>query len=49
MVERDSQLSIRRQCTLLGVNRSMFYYVLSGESEENLELMSILDKIHFVG
>jgi putative transposase len=40
----DSELSIRRQCELLGVNRSGLYYEPVGESEENLLLMRLLDE-----
>jgi putative transposase len=35
-------LSIRRQCELLGVNRAGLYYQPRGESEENLKLMRLL-------
>jgi putative transposase len=37
-------LSIRRQCELLGLNRSTFYYRPASESEENLHLMRLLDR-----
>ena len=37
-------LSIRRQCELLGVNRAGLYYEPVGESEENLLLMRLLDE-----
>jgi putative transposase len=37
-------LSIRRQCELLGVNRGGLYYQPRGESEENLRLMQLLDE-----
>ena len=36
-------LSIRRQCELMGLNRSTLYYRGVGESEENLRLMRLLD------
>jgi len=35
---------MRRQCELLGVNRSGLYYEPSGESDENLALMRLLDE-----
>ena len=38
------QLSIRRQCELLGLNRSTFYYTPAGESELNLHLMRLIDE-----
>lgn len=37
-------ISVRRQCELLGVNRSGLYYEPAGESEENLLLMRLLDE-----
>ena len=38
------QLSVRRQCELLGLNRSTRYYEPAGESAENLHLMRLLDE-----
>jgi putative transposase len=44
-VDRDqAEFSVRRQCELLGVNRSGLYYQPVGESEENLRLMRLLDE-----
>lgn len=40
------QLSIRRQCELLGISRSGFYYEPVPESPENLALMRRLDELH---
>lgn len=37
-------ISIRRQCELLGVNRSSVYYEPRGESEENLRVMRLIDE-----
>jgi putative transposase len=45
LVDRDhAEISVRRQCELLGVNRSGLYYEPVGESEENLLLMRLLDE-----
>src|SRR6202045_4737927 len=45
MVDRGhADISLRRQCELLGVNRSGLYYEPLGESEENLTLMRLLDE-----
>lgn len=44
MIDKDHQLSIRRQSELLEINRSSIYYVPKGESEGNLEMMKIMDK-----
>lgn len=47
MISRDDpQLSLRKQCELLGVNRSLMYYQAAGESTLNLELMRLIDEIH---
>ena len=44
MIRRDRPgLSLGRQCGLLSISRSSFYYVLKGESPENLELMRRID------
>lgn len=37
-------LSIRRQCELLGLNRSSRYYEPAGETAENLRLMRLIDE-----
>jgi putative transposase len=41
---QDSEFSLRRQCGLLGINRSSLYYPPAGESEDNLRLMRLLDE-----
>jgi len=38
------QISIRRQCELIGLNRASYYYEPAEESELNLELMRAIDK-----
>jgi putative transposase len=40
----NSDLSIRRQCELLGLNRSSYYLPPATESEENLRLMRQIDE-----
>ena len=37
-------LSIARQCDLLGISRSSFYYEAKGESPLNLKLMRMIDE-----
>ena len=45
MIEPNhEQLSIRRQCALLGLNRASLYYQPVPESEENLHLMRLIDE-----
>ncbi len=44
-IETDHlRLSVRRQCELLGLNRSSWYYEAVGESPENLALMRRIDE-----
>ena len=44
LVEPDhARLSIARQCELLSLQRSAYYYQPVGESAENLELMRLID------
>jgi putative transposase len=45
MIEpRHPQISIRRKCELVGLNRSTFYYTPAQESELNLHLMRLIDE-----
>lgn len=46
LVEKSSQLSIRCQCALLDIPRSLVYYCLKGESADNLKLMRMIDQLH---
>lgn len=43
-IDRDHEfLSVRRQCALLGIHRSRWYYEAVPETGENLELMRLID------
>jgi putative transposase len=44
MIEVDEQISLRRQCELLGLNRASYYYEPAQESVLNLELMRKIDE-----
>lgn len=44
MIKEHELLSARRQCALLGLNRSSLYYQPAGESDYNLMLMRQLDE-----
>lgn len=45
MVQRDHpRLSIARQCELVGISRSSYYYESKGESPLNLHLMRLIDE-----
>ena len=48
LIEKDSHMSIRRQCHLLNIHRSMIYHDLSDETVENLDLMKQMDQL-FLG
>jgi len=46
MISRDHpDLSLSRQCEVLSISRSSFYYELKGESPENLMLMRRIDEL----
>lgn len=45
MIEQNHpEFSVRRQCELIGLNRSSLYYQPAGESEYNLLLMRLMDE-----
>lgn len=46
MIDKNDQLSITKQCTLLDINRSSFYYSPKAESKENLEIMETMDRLY---
>jgi putative transposase len=39
-------LSVRRQCELLGLCRASFYYQQATETQENLRLMDLIDRLY---
>lgn len=43
---QNKDISISRQCELIGINRSDYYYEPQGESAENLAIMAAMDKLH---
>ena len=46
MIGRDRPgLSLSRQCGLLSISRSSYYYAAKGESPENLALMRRIDEL----
>ena len=44
LVDNQHELSLRKQCEMLSVQRSGLYYAPKGESPENLEMMRIIDE-----
>ena len=46
MISPKEKLSISKQCKILDISRSSVYYILKGESPENLEIMRKMDEEH---
>ena len=47
LIGRDQpELSLSRQCEILAISRSSFYYASKGESPENLSLMRRIDELY---
>ena len=46
MIIKGHSLAIFKQCELLGINRSSYYYQTNGESALNLELMRLMDECY---
>ncbi len=46
ILQEEDELSVRKRCELLGFNRSTLYNKGKEESQENLEIMELLDKRH---
>jgi putative transposase len=45
LIEPDHpELSVRRQCELVGLSRATFYYEPAQESDFNLQLMRLIDE-----
>ena len=48
MIDKKDKLSVSRQCEILELSRSGFYYTPVPVSAENMELMRQIDEIHLV-
>lgn len=46
MIERDGEISVKRQAQLLDLSRSSVYYVARALPERDLRLMRLLDELH---
>ena len=44
LIDNQDDLSVRKQCELLSIQRSGLYYAPKGEKPENLEIMRIMDE-----
>ena len=44
LIDPTDDIPISRQCSLLGLSRSTYYYTPLGESEENLNYMRLMDE-----
>ena len=45
-IDPDHKIAVNRQCDLLGLPRSTYYYRPKGENEYNMILMNMIDKIY---
>jgi len=43
-ISEDKEISIRHQCELVKISRSKVYYESVGESQENLQVMRLMDE-----
>jgi putative transposase len=48
MIDKTEVLSIKKQCVILDLNRSSFYYSPKGESEESIEIVRLLRIQYYV-
>jgi putative transposase len=48
MIDSKYEISIEKQCKLLGISRSSFYYSPKSESDENLEIMRLLGRQYLI-
>lgn len=46
MIDKEAELSVVKQCQLLGLNRSSLYYQAVTPAQEELLLMRLLDELH---
>ncbi|OGV39533.1 MAG: integrase [Lentisphaerae bacterium GWF2_49_21] len=46
MIEKDCEISISRQCSLLNLNRSTYYAAREGDRKKDLGLMKLIDQIY---
>jgi putative transposase len=46
LIESRHEVSIRKQCELIGLNRSSFYYKPVPESEEDIRIKNLIDEIY---
>ena len=46
MIDPKHVLPVTRQCRILGVGRSTYYYEPVGESQENMALMRVIDELY---
>lgn len=46
MIDQSERVSVTRQCEILDISRSSFYYKPSPLSDKDIELMRQIDEIH---
>jgi putative transposase len=48
MIDFKAEISVSKQCKVLNLNRNFLFNSPKGESEKNLKIMFLLDKLYFV-
>ena len=46
MIDRTHELSVSRQCHLLAISRSSYYYAAVPVNQRDVDLMRLIDEIH---
>jgi putative transposase len=48
MIDIKAEISVSKQCKVLNLKRNFLFHSPKGESEENLQIMLLLDKLYFI-
>lgn len=47
MIDSNEKMSVSKQCKALNLSRNFIYFTSKPESEENLQILVLLDKKYF--
>ena len=48
MIDFKAEISVSKQCKVLNLERNFLFHSPKGESDENLQIMLLLDKLYFI-
>ena len=48
MIDFKAEISVSKQCKVLNLERNFLFHLPKGESDENLHIMLLLDKLYFI-